>query len=528
MDPIYAQALKILNLLEAKCGAYSLEAGGIPIWWFVRYKFFLSLLEKLNSAAVEKEVSRYRAIPVRNFINTISFGLRSLKSFAMIAAGHKKKPVWLLAYSGDLKKTKNGKFEDINIDPVYQKLEECAIVIEMPSLMANDFHSFLHRKEAFFFDAAIAVSIIFNFAKSRKKPVIVQWEEFNNLCRQTDFGHDYPSSDWISDKIFGLINQSYAKVLYQIWAAKFFLKKFKPDVIVETSSYDSGMMAINFAAKKMGIPAIEMQHGIITNAHAGYIYSIPQEYVFSKPLPEKFMAHGRIYKDIILASGNEFSSKDIVIAGNMRMEKFMRESLSGREAIRKKVRQALGVDENAFLAVVSSENLPKEGFARIMEETMAISEEDLFICIKLHPAEDDWRQAYGNILFHPRARFVTDGDIDLYELLVASDLHATTISTVFLECLALGIPNIIIESPNMGSVLDLVSYCGISPVKTAGEFVKEIHKIRSDKNYKTGMIKKGKEIAERFFTPTGYPENIIAREVLKKIKNKNCFYDNNC
>ncbi|MFZ3074403.1 MAG: hypothetical protein WA093_04745 [Minisyncoccales bacterium] len=519
MERKYAQALKTLNLLETKCGVYDLEVDGIPVWWFIRYKFFLSYLEKLNSAGAEKEISRYRVIPVHNFINTVSFGLRSLKSLAMII-GHKKKPVWLLAYSSDLKKTKNGAAEDINIGLVYQKLRERATVIEMPSLTPNDFNSLLFRKEAFFFDAAVAISIIVNFAKSRKKPAIGRWKEFSELCRRTDFGQDCPPSDWISDKVLGLINQSYAKVLFQVEAARFSLEKYMPEIIVETSSYEAGVTAINFAAKKMGIPVIEIQHGIITNAHAGYIYFTPQKYLSSKPRPQKFMAHGQIYKDIILNSGNAFLPEDIIVAGNMRIEKFLRENLPGKETIRKRVRQALGIGENDFLATISSQNLPKEEFAQIVEEVLLTSEEDLFICIKPHPAEDDWKQAYGRILSHSRARFVTDGDIDLYDLLTASDLHATTISTVFLECLAIDIPNIIVNSPNLGSILDLVNYCGISPVKTAEEFVEEIHKIRNDKKYKEEIIKKGKKITEHFFAPTGHPENVIVEEILKKLKNK--------
>lgn len=67
-----------------------------------------------------------------------------------------------------------------------------------------------------------------------------------------------------------------------------------------------------------------------------------------------------------------------------------------------------------------------------------VKEENIFILLKPHPGEiDQWRSVYGKIINHPRLRVVTDREIDLYEALIASDIHATISSTVFYESLSL-------------------------------------------------------------------------------------------
>lgn len=512
MDQSYSQALKILDILESKCGLYRITINNIPVWWFVRLRFWLALSDRLKSGGKEEKSSAVRKPSGRFAGKFLVFALRSLIGLATAAVYGKKGAVWLLAYSSDFKKTKNNPAKDINISPVYQKIKDDAIIIEMPSLNPSDFHSLLFRKKTLFFDSAIALSIMINFLKLFKKPPITHWEEFHNACIKNDFGQISP--EWISANIRGLVNKFYPKIFFQIEASKIALKIFKPKAIAETTSYDSGMMAINLAAKSMGIPVAELQHGIIPDTHEGYIYFIPQEYAGPRPLPDKLLVHGQIYKDTILASSGAFSSQNIVVVGNMRMQKYLKENTDNRGAIKKKIRKILGVGQEDFLATVTSQPLQRSGLSGILEASLPVLGKNVFVCLKPHPSESDWRQVYKNILSDPRVRVVTDNEADLYDLLIASDIHITLASTVFIECLALGVPNIIVKGPNLGDISSFLEHCGLSPVETADEFTAEFKKIMLNRQYRETIISKGKNKSEYFLADIEYPENNIAREIL--------------
>ena len=512
------QATKIMKLLEMKSSVYELEMDSIPIWWFIRFRFYNRLLNYLNLKEEKKETFQNSNISIRTIICNCKKGgvflLRSLSSLIHIAANrYKKRPILLLVYPVDFKKTNGEAHFDIFINSIYQNLSDKSIVIERPGLGEQDFQSFLFRKNTIFLDWAILFSIFKNCFKLWKIPKINNWERFKNKCEGVNF--EIISSKWILNTIKELIFSARNKIIIQITAAEIILNRFKPKVIVETTSYDSGTVALNLIAKRQNIPVIELQHGIITKTHIGYTYFIPTNYVGNRPLPNKILVYGEAFKNAILTFGNAFSSENIITTGFPRLNNFLKENQSRKKDIRTAVRRKLGISNDAFLVTISSQPTTNIYLSKFLKKLLLL-EKDIIICIKLHPSEVDNRKLiYQNISSHPQIKIVTDKTVNIYELLISSDVHVTVASTVFFECLALGVPNIILKGPGYSHILEILDQSKVVIADTPKDFIEELNKLKQNTHYRKVVIEEEKKISNSFFIKKDCPESLIVEEIVK-------------
>lgn len=291
-------------------------------------------------------------------------------------------------------------------------------------------------------------------------------------------------------------------------------------MIVETVSYNFGTRAFNFVAKKQNIPIIELQHGVFHNLHIRYVYFIPVSNIKDKLLPDKILVYGKFFKETILTTGSAFLSEDIKIVGFSRLTNFLKECQRKYKPIRKEVRKRLGTNNNIFLITISSNLAVSSHLLQFFKKTLPLLEKNINICIKLHPMSiENEKLIYKDIAHYPQIKIITDDMIDFYQLLVASDVHATINSTVFLECLVPGVPNIIIRSPDRSILCGIIGQNKIITVNTAKEFINEINKLQK-KNYREMIIKKGKEMSSYFYSKNNFPEDSIVNEILNDC-NKN-------
>ena len=138
----------------------------------------------------------------------------------------------------------------------------------------------------------------------------------------------------------------------------------------------------------------------------------------------------------------------------------------------------------------------------------------ILLCLKPHPSElDTWRSSYANLLNDSRVRVILDKDVDLYELLIASDLHVTVCSTVFLECFSLGVPNIIAKCPGYEFVFDVVSNGEVLVAETPADFAMLVRKFMESPWYRHQIIWQGKQIGAKYFAIDGDPESNILSQI---------------
>mgnify|MGYP006870480261 FL=1 len=227
-------------------------------------------------------------------------------------------------------------------------------------------------------------------------------------------------------------------------------KRIKPKLIFINCYYSVPHMSAIYAAKRNKIKIVELQHGIINDKHWAYNYSKDFGTNF---FPDYLFVFGEFFKKFF-KDGNYFIEKDNVFSvGSYYIELINVEKSS--DLIRKVISLKAKYEKTI---VVSSQ----------------VTVENELFDFMLRVARDDKVNLY---IFRPRIlnkHYIIDnvpGNFylsideaeDIYRLLKVADIHATVYSTVCLEALAFGVPNIMVNLNNLarlyfGEILDETLY----------------------------------------------------------------------
>jgi len=518
----FDQAQVVMQLLETRCGVWELKVQDVPIWWFVRNRFYGQLVNYFNSKRGRKSfftnesnsrtVSHLLSICFKGGV----FGLRSLTGMIRmrrIKDSRAKGRIMFLSVPSAFRGVKGKGISDIYFDLIQKRISETSIVVERTTLSKWDLHSLLYRKDVVFFDWFMLLAILKLSLRLLKAPGIKGWGLLRAECQEIDFTGI--SSEQLLTMIESVIDGFSRKAIVQVEASRMLLQEINPEVIIEICSYDSAPRAMNLVARERGIPIIELQHGLISQDMC-YNYFLPDDYRGEKPLPNKILVYGKAFEQSILGMGTAFSSENIDVVGFPRLSIFLKKlKREGPDSLRGKTRAHLGIAQDTFVLTVATQPTTSDCLSNFLKEGLKRLEGDDFsICIKLHPSEaETWKRSYSNIIQDPRVRILTDRDVDLYDLLVASDVHITVYSTVFLECFALGVPNIIIGCPGYSNVLQLVDQNEIIIVRNPSELVAQLTRLKEDAEYRGMIVKKGEEAPGRFFAGGNSPVDAIIEEI---------------
>lgn len=185
--------------------------------------------------------------------------------------------------------------------------------------------------------------------------------------------------------------------------------------------------------------SIELQHGVITSSHPGYVYP---EFVKGKQsfFQRKFLVYGQSTKDI-LCNNSIFVEKQVDIIGNPRIKMYL-EEYTMKESDRKYL---------LFTSQPFEQDLGLSGYYDAVINCL----KDLKQCVNANENYSDYKLA---IKLHPREnqivkkRYVEElgedvkcfgSDKDLYELLSQTFIHFTVNSTVLYEAAEFGCPTVI-------------------------------------------------------------------------------------
>lgn len=249
-------------------------------------------------------------------------------------------------------------------------------------------------------------------------------------------------------------------------------------------SYKNLEYAIDFwgAARENIIPvlpsnpqSIELQHGLISSEHPGYIYPefvADLDYDFFK---RKFLVYGERIKEL-LCDLSVFNKERIEVVGNPRIMEYKKKfSLS---------------EEDRTLILFTSQPYEQDGiginyydtvipYLQSVQEFLLENDElrGFKLAIKLHPREDNSVAVlYKQLL--PESIVYENSD-ELYELLNRSYIHITVNSTVLFEALAFEVPTTVIQYDYC--TLDKI-YSGANVVSDKPNSIKSIANILLDRN----------------------------------------------
>ncbi len=255
-----------------------------------------------------------------------------------------------------------------------------------------------------------------------------------------------------------------------------FKKLFKNYKNVENAIDFWGSARENIIPVLPGKPrSIELQHGLISPVHPGYIYPDFVKDLDTEFFKRKLLVYGDIEKRI-LTEKSIFSPEQIEVIGNPRIRMY---------------KKFFGVEDGKRdLILFTSQPFEQDGsftnyygtvipFLQTISEFISKNNIGLRLAVKLHPREgNEALDAYRKAL--PGCELMDRGS-DLYGALAGTWLHVTANSTVLFEALEFGVPTVTIALP--GYDPEKLFWKGVAVLKSPEDAETVINGLRDEKEY---------------------------------------------
>ncbi len=227
----------------------------------------------------------------------------------------------------------------------------------------------------------------------------------------------------------------------------------KPKVTISPEEVSETARILFFCSLKNKIPCVAMQHGIFDNNLL--CYHNKDEVSFTKALPElcpipvKTCVYGQYFKDILVKKG-KYPSNSVVVTGSQRFDRIINHDYS-KESFHR--RYMIPLNKKIIAYVTSPTVFNEEMTQSLLEEVKKVK--DAFVVIKIHPSEK--KEFYEKIISEMDSDAIVLDDSDLYDVLNASDIVVTYLSTAGLEAMLFKKPVAIL---NLTGAPDIANYAG--------------------------------------------------------------------
>ncbi len=232
---------------------------------------------------------------------------------------------------------------------------------------------------------------------------------------------------------------------------KAMLTRMKPKVVIVISSYNE--LTFIEVAKDMGIPVVELQHGMISIYHTGY--SFPQEFHEYVIAPDYLFTFGEYWN-----SAANYAIDD---------DRIMSMGFPFAESQMKKIK-AKAKDEILFI----SQWTTGQEIASYAVELSKMPSVEQEIVLKLHPRDcDNWRKRYPQ-LAESEIRVVDDARVSLYGLFAESSCVVGVYSTAVIEAILFGMNAYLLDIRGIENVSHLIDAGLAKKVSTPEELLNAI------------------------------------------------------
>lgn len=226
------------------------------------------------------------------------------------------------------------------------------------------------------------------------------------------------------------------------------------------------------AARRLGIPIVAVQHGVIFDNNPEYCHPPHAADV----RPDVTCVFGEFERELLIARGG-YDPANVVVTGSSRSDPTAGPA-AGSPTEREDVRRELGVAPENRLLVVSVAHNPVFGDLHSMAmlgRVLGGSLPGVHVAIKLHP--QDRAESRHEALLSGLARaggyeappVSIVRRADLYRLLRSADAHLGQYSTVLTDAVVAGTPNMIAVGQAYADILGWVEAGVATPVRSADD-----------------------------------------------------------
>ena len=294
------------------------------------------------------------------------------------------------------------------------------------------------------------------------------------------------------NEIASLENKKLKKDVYDFIAVFFYVKMFlynllrklNPKVVLLRCGYNRLHMALSQVCKELHIPSIELQHGLITKYHPGYIKTMESKNMDC--MPDYLVTYGKTFSEIV-KNGNLFDKKKVIDIGFLYLDKVVTSPVILDDAMKKFLK-----DFDRSILITSQWILAKEIKEFVVELAEEIRKKMLNVGIIIKPHPND-HSKYSDV--NHKNIFVADKYYDTYEILKVVDVHSTVYSTTGIESLAFGKPNIFMD---IKGIYKNVKNEEVYIVSTPKQFIEKLECVIANYESISGEILKSSEF---FFKP---------------------------
>jgi len=223
------------------------------------------------------------------------------------------------------------------------------------------------------------------------------------------------------------------------------------------------------AARRLGIPIVAVQHGVIYSNNPEYCHPLHPALV----RPDTTCVFGPFERDLLVEQGG-YDPATVVVTGSSRADPETASHPLGADE-RAQVRRELGVADDDRLLVVSVAHNPVAGdlhSAEMVARLLGGPLPGIHVVFKLHP-QDRTEGPFEALLRglaraggYPAPSITVVRNFDLYRLLRAADAHLGQYSTVLTDAVVAGTPNMIAVGLAYGDMLGYVPAQVAVPVET--------------------------------------------------------------
>jgi hypothetical protein len=465
-------AYQLIETIEQKFKTDSLRlSDGTRIWNLLRV-FLYSNFQKLGKGTTRKKLSKNSIKSVLSLFKESFIPLRLPKNITVCGFS-----------SSESRKLYNNTYYDIYLDPLYEILGDKLAVFEWPETTGyrrkydHPVYSRHHVPMHIPLSTKTFWNLLFSRLTGRKNFTIESEEVLQDIIT-------YISTTASVDKD-KLTNDIYDFITVFVHIKHFLhniLKKIKPKAVLIRCGYGRFPMALSQACRELGIPPIELQHGLITAYLPAYRRATPT--TNKDCIPEYLLAHGEIYANIV-RNGNLFDKDKVISTGYP----YLQRTLMQRK-ITPSLKQSFSPFPHNILFtsqwIVAAEI---KDFVIKVADQLERANMNVGILFKPHPYD---KNDYANLRKNKHIILI-DKYEDTFKLFSLVDIHSTVYSTSGLEAMAFGTPNIFVDIYNMAPNTT-TPYIVASPTR----FLESAKTILS---YYQDEVAEAKAVADLFFTP---------------------------
>jgi hypothetical protein len=286
---------------------------------------------------------------------------------------------------------------------------------------------------------------------------------------RSSFDSEAFSEQWIAHTLH------YFRESRRLW--RMALKRLSPKAVLIGDSNEYGTVA---AAKDLGIPVVEMQHGINDRYHAGYSwtrYALP--YKKCMPVPDRLLLYGTHWRDELAAGG--FWGDSLRVVGSPQIDRHRRLAGDRTTGPRTILFTGQGIDTGRV--------------AQFLREFLNLAaDQNIRLVVRRHPFYEVDKTRYTNAFTGLEGCTSVLGGSDkpsTFELLRNAALHISISSATHYDALGLGVPTAVLPFTMHDVVLPLCRAGHATLVETPAallELLNNADKMRVPDSVRTGYF----------------------------------------